>query len=49
MKKIIITGTQGSIGSNLKNELQSKFQIIETNEDTFEHQSWKYRLDEIFD
>lgn len=49
MKKVIITGTQGFIGSNLKNELQSKFQIIETNEDTFKHQNWKYRLEEIFE
>ena len=49
MKKVIITGTQGFIGSNLKNELQSKFQIVEINEDIFEHQNWKYRVEEIFD
>lgn len=49
MKKVIITGTQGFIGSNLKNELQSKFQIIEINEDIFEHQNWKYQLEEIFE
>lgn len=49
MKKVIITGTQGFIGSNLKNELQSKFQIVEINEDIFEHQNWKYRLEELFE
>lgn len=49
MDKIIITGTQGFIGSNLKKKLESNFQIIEINEDIFENENWKYRLDEIFD
>ena len=41
MKKIIITGTKGFIGSNLKNELKDKFEIIEINEDIFKNISWK--------
>ena len=35
MKTIIITGTKGFIGSNLKKELESEYNIIEINEDVF--------------
>ena len=34
MEKIIITGTKGFIGSNLKKELEGKYEIIEINEDS---------------
>jgi ADP-L-glycero-D-manno-heptose 6-epimerase len=41
MKTIIITGTKGFIGSNLKKELQSDYNIIEINEDVFVSTNWK--------
>ena len=41
MDKIIITGTKGFIGSNLKKELEDKYEIIEINEDVFKNISWK--------
>ena len=49
MKKIIITGTDGFIGKNLKNSLSSKYQIVEINEDIFSSNSWKDILNSIFD
>jgi ADP-L-glycero-D-manno-heptose 6-epimerase len=36
MSKIIITGTKGFIGSNLKKALENTFEIIEINEDIFD-------------
>ena len=41
MEKIIITGTKGFIGSNLKKELEGKYEIIEINEDIFNNVTWK--------
>ena len=48
MEKIIITGTKGFIGSNLKNELKDKFEIIEINEDIFKNISWKDEVSKYF-
>ena len=44
MEKIIITGTKGFIGSNLKKELEGKYEIIEINEDVFKNTSWKEKV-----
>lgn len=43
-KTIIITGTNGFIGSNLKKELIDNFKIIEINEDIFNTVNWKDSL-----
>ena len=43
-KTIIITGTKGFIGSNLKKELEDKFTIIEINENIFKEVNWKESL-----
>jgi len=48
MEKIIITGTKGFIGSNLKNELKDKFEIIEINENIFKNTSWKDEISKYF-
>ena len=48
MEKIIITGTEGFIGSNLKNELKDRFDIIEINEDIFKNVSWKDEVSKYF-
>ncbi len=48
MKKIIITGTKGFIGSNLKKELESKYEIIEINENIFKNVSWKEEVSKYF-
>ena len=48
MKKIIITGTKGFIGSNLKKELEGKYEIIEINEDIFKNVSWKEEVSKYF-
>jgi len=51
MKNILITGTQGFIGSNLLFELYDRFRISEINEDIFNNENWvdelTKRLDEI--
>jgi ADP-L-glycero-D-manno-heptose 6-epimerase len=47
MRKAIITGTKGFIGSNLKKRLQSDFEIIEINEDIFDNNSWREDLESI--
>jgi len=39
MKNILITGTNGFIGNNLKKSL-SQYNIIEINEDIFNHNAW---------
>ena len=41
MEKIIITGTKGFIGSNLKKVLSDHYEIIEINEDVFRTISWR--------
>jgi len=48
MKKIIITGTKGFIGSNLKKELETKYNIIEINEDVFNNVSWRDEVSKYF-
>ena len=48
MKKIIITGTNGFIGSNLKKELINRFEIIEINEDIFDLPNWKTDVLKLF-
>ena len=48
MEKIIITGTKGFIGSNLKKELEGKYEIIEINEDIFQNISWKEEVSKHF-
>ena len=48
MEKIIITGTKGFIGSNLKKELEGKYDIIEINEDIFQNMSWKDEVSKYF-
>ena len=48
MKTIIITGTKGFIGSNLKKELESDFKIIEINEDIFKNVSWRDEVSKHF-
>jgi nucleoside-diphosphate-sugar epimerase len=48
MKKIIITGTKGFIGSNLKKELESKYEIIEINEDIFKNVDWREEVSKYF-
>ena len=48
MKKIIITGTNGFIGSNLKKELINKFEIIEINEEIFDSPNWKTDVLKLF-
>lgn len=48
MKRIIITGSQGFIGSNLKKELSPKYEIIEINEDIFEDLKWREEVSKYF-
>lgn len=48
MDKIIITGTKGFIGSNLKKQLESKYDIIEINEDIFQTLNWKDEISKYF-
>jgi len=48
MKKVIITGTKGFIGSNLMKSLDLAFDIIEINEDIFNSVSWKDELTKHF-
>lgn len=51
MKNILITGTEGFIGSNLSYELSDRFTINEINEDIFKSGNWvkdlKEQLEEI--
>jgi len=46
--KIIITGSLGFIGSNLKKELENDHEIIEINEDIFECANWREKLLDYF-
>jgi ADP-L-glycero-D-manno-heptose 6-epimerase len=48
METIIITGTKGFIGSNLKKELDGKYEIIEINEDVFDKSTWKDEVAKYF-
>jgi ADP-L-glycero-D-manno-heptose 6-epimerase len=40
LKKIIITGTEGFIGNNLKKELEKNYIVHTINEDIFENDNW---------
>lgn len=40
MKQIIITGTEGFIGNNLKEELEKNYIVYTINEDIFENNNW---------
>jgi len=46
--KVIITGTKGFIGSNLKKELQKSYEILEINEDVFNSLKWKEDVAALF-
>ena len=48
MEKIIITGTLGFIGSNLKKELKSKYEITEITEDIFRSTNWREEVSKFF-
>jgi ADP-L-glycero-D-manno-heptose 6-epimerase len=48
LEKIIITGTLGFIGSNLKKELESRFEIIQINEDIFQSVNWREEVSKFF-
>lgn len=48
LEKIIITGTLGFIGSNLKKELESRFEIIQINENIFQTANWRDEVSKYF-
>ena len=48
MKKIIVTGTKGFIGSNLKSSLLGKYEILEINEDVFKNPDWREEVSKHF-
>jgi len=48
MEKIIITGTNGFVGSNLKKKLESKYEILEINEDVFKTVNWREEVSKYF-
>ena len=48
MEKIIITGTDGFVGSNLKKELGSRYEILEINEDIFKTVNWREEVSKFF-
>lgn len=48
MQNILITGTDGFIGKNLKAELSNRFKIWEINEDIFQSEDWMDQLSNIF-
>ena len=47
-KKVIITGTKGFIGSNLREELDSGYQIVEINEDILDLPDWTEKIQDFF-
>lgn len=47
-KKVVITGTNGFIGSNLREELKSKYQIVEINEDILDLLDWTEKIQDFF-
>jgi ADP-L-glycero-D-manno-heptose 6-epimerase len=48
MTKVLLTGSKGFIGQNLKEELLSlKYEVIEINEDIFQSVDWKLELTSI--
>ena len=49
MKNILITGSKGFIGSNLKAELSNQFKIWEINEDIFQSEDWMDQLSNLFE
>jgi len=48
MEKVILTGSKGFIGSNLKVELEKQFEVIEINEDVFNSSTWKSDVSNLF-
>ena len=48
MEKVILTGSKGFIGSNLKVELEKQFEVIEINEDVFNSHTWKSGVSNLF-
>lgn len=48
MKKIIITGTDGFIGNNLKKKLSDLYEIIEINESVFKSTDWYDEVSKLF-
>jgi len=46
--RIIITGSLGFIGSNLKKELESKYEIVEVNEEIFRTTNWRDEVSKYF-
>lgn len=48
LEKIIITGTFGFIGSNIKKEFRSRFEIIQINEDIFQTANWREEVSRFF-
>ena len=48
MEKVILTGSKGFIGSNLKVELEKQFEVIEINEDVFNSSTWKSDISNLF-
>lgn len=49
MQNILITGTKGFIGSNLKSELEGQFKIWEINEDIFGSDDWMDQVSNLFE
>ena len=47
MKKIVITGSIGFIGSNLSEPLSNNYEILEVNEEIFEREDWREILSQI--
>jgi ADP-L-glycero-D-manno-heptose 6-epimerase len=47
MKKILLTGSNGFIGKNLKKELETENIVFELNEDFYEKENWKNDLKEF--
>ena len=47
MRKVIITGTKGFIGSNLKKRLEWDYEVIEINEDIFDNPNWRDEIESI--
>ncbi len=46
MKRILLTGSNGFIGKNLKQSLSSKDVLYELNESFYKDIDWKYKLNE---
>jgi ADP-L-glycero-D-manno-heptose 6-epimerase len=49
MKKVLITGTEGFIGKNLKKFLEKDYWIFEINEDVFNSDEWRHNTLNLID